>query len=118
MNELPDIIALAIAKAINIPKLEEQIVERTSELLANKLSTQERYRKLVINRPEQSKILRKLRIEQDLTQKELARLAGTTQPRISDIERGAYAQGFMGLNLARISKALFVDVEELLPEEK
>lgn len=51
-----------------------------------------------------------------LTQAELAKLAGTSDRTISDIERGLHAPNiYLGLRLARVLK---VAPEELFPEEK
>lgn len=55
--------------------------------------------------------LRKIRLEQNLTQEELAAAAGITRPYLSDIERGKKMPG--GSVVLRLASACGVPVEEL-----
>lgn len=55
--------------------------------------------------------VRKVRREKDITQTELARLAGVTQPYLVDLEHGR--RGAKASTMKRIADALGVTVEEL-----
>lgn len=55
--------------------------------------------------------LRKIRLEQNLTQEELAAAAGITRPYLSDIERGKKMPG--GSVVLRLANVCGVPVEEL-----
>lgn len=55
--------------------------------------------------------VRKVRRERDITQKELARLAGVTQPYLVDVEHGR--RGAKAETKQKIADALGVTVQEL-----
>jgi transcriptional regulator with XRE-family HTH domain len=58
-------------------------------------------------------IVRRLRRQQDLTQEQLARRAGLTQPHISEIESGVRVNP-TGAVIKKLARALDVAVTELL----
>jgi transcriptional regulator with XRE-family HTH domain len=73
-------------------------------------------KKIVISNKEIGRRVKALRRRKGITQAELAKLLGTIQSNISNIERGA--RGLTVQQIVRLCKALGVSTDEILIEEK